>query len=576
MVTGNTLSVRVTDGGGQFVIADAVRVERLGSTAGPEIEVLSGATSINDGGTVDFGTTAPNVAVDRLLTVRNTGTANLTLSSINPAQLPAGYTLLSNLGTTSLAPGASTTFALRLQSATSGVFGGLLSLANNDADESPYDLNLVGTVSGSTTRIIDDGDVGFSFVGNWQISQGQGYQNDIHYITSDGGNDVARWTFDVTPGRYRVSATWSADGNRATDAPFTILDGNRNLGTVDLNQRTAPNDFADQGALWENLGGPYDVVGSSLVVQLSDDANGFVIADAVRVEKIAAEGPEIEVRDGAAVIADGGVLDFGATRHLRARGQDHYGAQRGHADVVAFATVGVRISKWFHVAVEPEHLESGAGATTSFMVRFQSAVTGNFGGTISFANTDPNESPYDLSLIGRVSDAQIIDNGDAGFSTVGSWLVSAGEGYGQDIHYSSAGTGNDVARWTFDVVPGRYRVSATWSVSQNRATDSPFTVLDGTSALATVDVNQLVAPNDFTEQGVAWEDLGGPYDIAGSKLVVQLTDNANQFVIADAILIERIGDLAPEIEVFSETQAIADGGVVDFGRRSPTPRWTVN
>jgi hypothetical protein len=89
-----------------------------------------------------------------------------------------------------------------------------------------------------------------------------------------------------------------------------------------------------------------------------------------------------------------------------------------------------------------------------------------------------------LSLVARVSDAQIIDNGDAGFSTVGTWLISPNEGYQNDIHYSEKGTGNDTARWTLDVVPGRYRVSATWSIDPNRATDSPFTVLDGTTTWA--------------------------------------------------------------------------------------------
>jgi hypothetical protein len=121
------------------------------------------------------------------------------------------------------------------------------------------------------------------------------------------------------------------------------------------------------------------------------------------------------------------------------------------------------------------------------VVRFQAAAAGSYGGLISLGNDDANESPFDLNLTANVVDARIIDNGDAGFSTVGTWLVPPQvEGYQGDIHYSEKGTGQDLARWTFDVSPGSYRVSATWSIFQNRATDSPFTVYDGTVALGTV------------------------------------------------------------------------------------------
>ena len=36
----------------------------------PEIEVFDGLTEVNDGGTINFGSTAPNVGVDKQVTVR--------------------------------------------------------------------------------------------------------------------------------------------------------------------------------------------------------------------------------------------------------------------------------------------------------------------------------------------------------------------------------------------------------------------------------------------------------------------------------------------------------------------------
>ena len=65
-------------------------------------------------------------------------------------------------------------------------------------------------------------------------------------------------------------------------------------------------------------------------------------------------------------------------------------------------------------------------------------------------------------------------------------------------------------------------------------------MLDGSSALATVDVNQELTPGTFNEDGVDWLDLG-QFTITGSTLNVQLSDDANEFVMADAIRIEQVG-----------------------------------
>ena len=53
------------------------------------------------------------------------------------------------------------------------------------------------------------------------------YYGGDHSFARDGhGANVAAYTFTgLTPGRYCVSATWRGDTNRATNTPFTILDG---------------------------------------------------------------------------------------------------------------------------------------------------------------------------------------------------------------------------------------------------------------------------------------------------------------------------------------------------------------
>jgi hypothetical protein len=45
------------------------------------------------------------------------------------------------------------------------------------------------------------------------------------------GTNSASWTFDsLEAGKnYQLYATWTAEGNRASNAPFTVLDGNNSL-----------------------------------------------------------------------------------------------------------------------------------------------------------------------------------------------------------------------------------------------------------------------------------------------------------------------------------------------------------
>lgn len=137
-----------------------------------------------------------------------------------------------------------------------------------------------------STRIIDDGDPGFDIEsGNWGTGN-SGAFGDNRNGSSTGAEKVASWTFvAVTPGVYRVSATWKGSPTRATDAPYTIFDGTTPLKTARVNQQMSSDGFADAGILWDDLG-TVVVNGNTLVVKLSNDADGFVMADAIRIERI--------------------------------------------------------------------------------------------------------------------------------------------------------------------------------------------------------------------------------------------------------------------------------------------------
>lgn len=78
-------------------------------------------------------------------------------------------------------------------------------------------------------------------------------------------------------------------------------------------------------------------------------------------------------------------------------------------------------------------------------------------------------------------------------------------------------------------------MSTTWVVHPNRATDAPYRI----NGSAPVRVNQELAPNDFTDAGTSWQRLGAFMADGSGVLEVQLGVDANEYLIADAVRIQR-------------------------------------
>jgi hypothetical protein len=155
----------------------------------------------------------------------------------------------------------------------------------------------------------------------------------------------------------------------------------------------------------------------------------------------------------------------------------------------------------------------------------------------------------DLPAGGQTVTNKIIDDGATGYSTVGSWTLY-GAGYQSDLHYAASGDGSATSTWTFtNLVPGRYRVAATWPYSSAYATNAPFSVqwpnIVGQAMNDPQVVSQATTPSDFTANGVGWKTFGTTYDVYGSVLTVQLTNAANKTVVGDAVRVDRTGDLPP-------------------------------
>ena len=82
-----------------------------------------------------------------------------------------------------------------------------------------------------------------------------------------------------------------------------------------------------------------------------------------------------------------------------------------------------------------------------------------------------------------------------------------------------------------------------------KSLDAPFGIENGSgTVLATATVNQQNAPSEFTYGGYNWDTLSTVNVLDGS-LVVTLGagSNSNRFTVADAIRIEKTGDISPTL-----------------------------
>jgi uncharacterized protein (DUF1800 family) len=428
------------------MLAGVLLSRSLSQPASAVIQVFPGTdTSVapitNGTGAVDLGQTLQGVPSPQTFTVLNSGSAPLVVAE--PITLPPGFTLLRSFGSLTLGPGESTTFVVALNAGDAASYGGQLAFANTDPINGAFSFALTGGVTPfPAMRIVDDLDPGFSTVGQWTEVPGLGFQSGQTFIPSGTGTNTATWTFSgLVPGQYRVSATWNPDPSAANNTPYTIQDGSNTLATVTVDQTMAPNTFVDANQAWQDLGaGIYLITSGSLVVSVSDNANGNVFADAIRIERFGYPGSIVD-------------------------------------------------------------------------------------------DSDPNN-----------------------FSTAGgTWQVVPGTGFQGGATSAPAGSGANTATWTFsNLVPGQYRVMATWPADPSQADNAPFTVQDGGTVVGTVQLNQQVAPAGLNDAVTTWQDLGSiGYAISSGTLTVTLSDNADGTVVADAIRIERMN--YPTIESYPDT-----------------------
>lgn len=151
---------------------------------------------------------------------------------------------------------------------------------------------------GAEQTTIDNGDPGFSRagIGFAESTSVSGYIGENYLaVASGGGESRAEWVFsDLQPGlTYAVVTNWTSASNRASNAAYKLryVDeaGNIVEKMVEVDQRSNGGDWQPLGAVI-----PGD---KELSVSVTNQANGYVIVDAMRVSPDIPEPKVISVTD---------------------------------------------------------------------------------------------------------------------------------------------------------------------------------------------------------------------------------------------------------------------------------------
>lgn len=431
-----------------------------------------------------------------------------------------------------------------------------------------------------TEYIIDNVNPGFYTDGEWKESSvSSGYIGENYVAAEAGtGEKTATWNLNIIK-ILDVYARWTSHGNRGSNIKYTVhhLDDQDFLTTT-----TIEVDQREFGGEWFKLG-TFRMSSLTGRVTVSNDADGYVIADAVLFKEAAAV-PSVDADNDGMLDAWEQAQGLDPTNPLDADqdpdgdGLTNLQESLGMTDPFNVDTDGDGMPDGFenNAGLDPtladgaldadgdgytNYQEYLAGtdptdatsvlAADTVLLTWEAPVTRTDGSDLSPEEIDYYELKYANTDVAVME--IVIDNGQAGFVAYGPDVnnSTSTRGYiGEDYLAMPAGTGENSVIWSFDdLSPGvEYRLSANWTSHPNRATNATYRAQYQTQD-GKLDEAQYTV--DQTSGGGEWQDLGA-FTPASSQMSVTLLNDANGYVIADAIRLEASQETIDPIRIPSD------------------------
>lgn len=399
---------------------------------------------------------------------------------------------------------------------------------------------------------IDNLDAANRTSGTWtQSTNVKGYYGSNYHVRRAGtGSNTFTWNFHLPrASTYEVFVHYTAAFDRATNAPYTIH-AKSGAVTKTVNQQT-------NGSRWVSLGTYAFDGGSNRIVQ-SDNANGYVIADGVRLKLVEEATVTSGVIDNTDTHATSTTGTWNTSTNVKQYWGSNYQVHRSGTGSNRFTwrftptESGVyRISTWYPAASDratnaPHTITYNGGTYTQRINQKQNGgrwvelgvfpFQGGQEGRVRLSDNADGFVMADAIRFELVPNMTIRDDADPETaSTGGNWVHSTAikTFYGSGYIYNHKGTGEDTFTWNLDIpASGTYNVYTRFQPYTNRATDAPYTIRHQ-------DGEDVVRINQRENNGV-WVKLGTyTFDKDGTNQVM-LSDDANGLVVADAVLVEPV------------------------------------
>jgi hypothetical protein len=437
----------------------------------PEIAIEQPAgTGLTDGtaalnyGVVDVGQASAAMA----FTIRNVGSANLTGLSVTKDGVNATDFAVGTLGSTTLAPGASTTFSVTFTPGAIGSRTAAIHVASNDLDEASFDINLSGT---GEIRVYTGGIVSLSATlgsyggaEHWSVAwvtkadgtfiktldiRGNFYDGDLAAFWDTHWNDhcpswvAARGASQGLDGFTGATAANYNPPNSPLNVTWNGRDANNTLmpdGTYKLwvqyseDDEAAPGPVTTSGLTWTK--------GASATSSSPANQGTSFTAMSINWTPTPPPAPEIAVEQPLVTnLTDGGAKDFGTVILGSSASLTFTVKNTGNADLTGLTiTQDGTHSADFSISALPVAPVSGPSGLTTFIVQFTPSGAGARSAAIHLASNDGDENPFDLTLTGT------------GISAFDSWAAGAGLGAGADPMATQKGDGvSNLEKFAFNL-----------------------------------------------------------------------------------------------------------------------------
>jgi M6 family metalloprotease-like protein len=216
--------------------SDAAWVDQVVWTpaTAPEIAVEQpvGTNLVDGSSTINFNSVnMGSSSAPFTFTVKNTGTANLTGLALAKSGTHSNDFTLGSLGSTTVAPGTSTTFTVTFSPSAIGTRTAALQIASNDGNENPFDIALTGTGVGAGITITHSG-------GSTAVTEGGATDT---YTIALSTQPAANVTVTITPNaQVTVSPTnltfttvnWATPQTVTVTAVNDLLHEMNHIGTI--------------------------------------------------------------------------------------------------------------------------------------------------------------------------------------------------------------------------------------------------------------------------------------------------------------------------------------------------------